>query len=95
MFIRLDVDVGSPFADCFNDDLVDQFDDAGLLRHLKEILTPLDHDSRSLITGAHHLIQRVTPQSIMGFDDLLDFIALRQHRLDFQTGAQPEIVERI
>ena len=96
VFVRLDVDVARTFVHRFEDDLVDQLDDARLLRHLQQIFAPLDHAAiRVDIIRAHHLVERIAAQAVVRLDQLVDVLARGKHRLDVQSRHQPDVIKRI
>ena len=96
VLVRFDVDVRGPLVDRLDDDLVDQLDDARLLGHLEQVLAALDRGSAAgQVVGPDHLVQGVAAEAEVGLDQLLDVVPRREHRLDVETGAEPQVVEDV
>ena len=57
----LDVDVARTLIDRLEDDLIDEFDDARLLRHLQQILAVVLRTGEGEVIVAGHLLDRVPP----------------------------------
>ena len=94
VLVRLDVNVARPLVDGFEDDLVDELDDAGLLRGFEQILAAGFERGRRVVL-ADHLVQRVAAEAVVGLDDLLNLVARGEHGLDVQPGEQAQVIERI
>ena len=89
------MNVARPLVHGFEDDLIDQLDDTGLLRGFEQVLAAgLDQRIRRIVF-ADHLIQRVAAKAVVRLDDLLDLLTRGEHGLDVQTSEQAQIVERI
>ena len=96
VLVGFDVDVRGPLADRLDDDLVDELDDARLLRHLEQVLAAFDRGAApGEVVGPDHLVQGVAAEAEVGLDQLLDVVPRRQHRLDVEPGAEPQVVEDI
>jgi len=86
--------VAGPLVDRFEDDFIDQLDNAGFLGHLQQSwsVSPAVISTSSSPTISSRV---VAAQAIVGLDELLDVILGRQHRLDVQPGEQADVIEGV
>src|SRR5690606_18737100 len=95
VLVRLDVDVARALVDRLDDDLVDEPDDARLLRHLEEVLRALARRSGFGLADAHHRVDRVAADAVVRLDQLVDLRLGSEHGLDAEPGEHARLVEGV
>ena len=95
-FIGLDVDVRRPIADRFDENLVDQLDDRGLLGHFDHVAGLVDGiaDDLDVFFGDHVLDGR-SAHTVELFDQAIDLGLGRQRHLDPPMRQHAQLVKGI
>ena len=93
--VRLNMNVASALVNRLKDNLVDQLDDAGLLRHLQQVLAVILRAGEGEILTAGHFLNRVATDAVVLLDDLINLVEGSQHRPHLQPGQQLDLVEHI
>jgi hypothetical protein len=92
VLVGLDVDVGCPLANGFEEQVVHQLDDAGFLGGVEFLRLAIgDAEFRGLVRG--QLVERVAGHAVVGPDELANVALVSEHQLDRHPGEQPELVE--
>ncbi len=96
--VRFNVNIAGAFIDRFDDDFIDQFDDAGLLGHFHQVfaLGAIGAESQSaVIQTASQLINGIAAQAIVFLNEALDFLFAAEDSPHFLAGQKLDIIQSV